>query len=258
MRLSPRLLSSAAAVAITCAVSAAAYFYKRRNTEINEVMVFCKLQFNPHNYFDKLVSFIEGAKHSVNVCMPGIHNPAIQARLVNLIKSKNIKVRIVIDRSGYNENSDFFIKELIEAGAEIKCKANEPVFRMKHKFCLVDDKILMTGTLNWGDDRSFDHWNYVYVTSKQKLVEPVKNEFYQLWNMSSDVLTIFDIYCDSDAETIEIRNPDEISDDSADIDGDDRHVTIDTMTDNNNLVTPIEKQMAQDQFNNFSINTPCQ
>lgn len=116
MTLNPRLLSSAAAVILTFAVSAAAYYYKRRNFEINEVMVFCKLQFNAYNYFDKLVSFIESAKKGVNVCMPGIHNPAIQARLVDLIKSKNIKIRIVIDRTGYNDSTEFFIKELIDAG----------------------------------------------------------------------------------------------------------------------------------------------
>ncbi|XP_034831307.1 mitochondrial cardiolipin hydrolase-like [Maniola hyperantus] len=254
MRLNPRLLSSAAAVAITCVVSAAAYYYKRRNTEINEVMVFCKLQFNPHNYFDKLISFIEGAKHSVHVCMPGIHNPAIQARLVNLILSKNIHVRIVVDRSGYNASTDFFIKELIEAGAEIKCKANEPINSMKHKFCLVDEKILMTGTLNWGDDRSFDHWNYVYITSKHQLVEPVKNEFNQIWNIASDVLTLFEIYCDSDAETVEILNPEDVSDDSTELGGDDRIETIDIAIDNN-VATPIEKQMAQDEFKSFSMNT---
>lgn len=116
MSLNPRLLSSAAAVILTCAVSAAAYYYKSRNCEINEVMVFCKLQFNAYNYFDKLVSFIESAKKGVNVCMPSIHNPAIQARLVDLIKSKNIKIRIVIDRTGYNDSTEFFIKELIDAG----------------------------------------------------------------------------------------------------------------------------------------------
>ncbi|XP_047027133.1 mitochondrial cardiolipin hydrolase-like [Helicoverpa zea] len=188
MILNPRILSSAAAVAITCAVSAAAYYYKSRNAEINEVMVFCKLQFNVYNYFDKLISYVEAAKKTVNVCMPSIHNPAIQARLVTLIKKKNIKVRIIIDRSGYNDSTDFFINELIEAGAEIKCKVNEPIYEMQHKFCLVDDKVLMTGTLDWGNDRSADDWNYVYITSKSQLVKPVKSEFYQMWGeFSSDI-----------------------------------------------------------------------
>ena len=116
MKLNTRILSSAAAVAITCAVSAAAYYYRSRNAEINEVMVFCKLQLNAYNYFDKLVSYIEAAKKTVNICMPSIHNPAIQGRLVNLIKKKNIKVRMIIDHTGYNESTDFFINELIEAG----------------------------------------------------------------------------------------------------------------------------------------------
>lgn len=116
MILNPRILSSAAAVAITCAVTAAAYYYKRRNAETNEVMVFCKLQLNAYNYFDKLISYVEAAKKTISVCMPSIHNPAIQGRLVNLIKTKNIKVRIIIDQTGYNDSTDFFIKELIEAG----------------------------------------------------------------------------------------------------------------------------------------------
>ncbi|KAJ8716288.1 hypothetical protein PYW08_013573 [Mythimna loreyi] len=188
MILNPRILSSAAVIAITCAVSAAAYYYRSRNADINEVMVFCKLQYNAFNCFDKLMSYVEAAKKTVNVCMPTIHNPAIQGRLVNLIKKKNIKIRMIIDQSGYNQSTDFFIRELIEAGAEVKCKAREPIYKMQHKFCLVDDKVLMTGTLDWGNDRSADNWNYVYITNKSQLVQPVKREFYQMWSeFSSDI-----------------------------------------------------------------------
>lgn len=116
MKLTPRIISSAAALAITCVISAAAYYYKSRSLEINEVMVFCKLHLNAYNYFDKLMSYIEAAKKSVNVCMPTIHNPAIQGRLVSLLKKRKIKIRIIIDRTGYNESTDFLIKELIDAG----------------------------------------------------------------------------------------------------------------------------------------------
>ncbi|KAF9411377.1 hypothetical protein HW555_009824 [Spodoptera exigua] len=209
MFLNTRILSSAAAIAITCAVSAAAYYYKSRNAvEINEVMVFCKLQLNAYNYFDKLISYVEAAKKSVNVCMPSIHNPAIQSRLVALIKKKNIKVRIIIDRTGYNDSTDFFINELIEAGAEIKCNLKEPIYKMQHKFCIVDDKLLMTGTLDWGNDLSADHWNYVYITSKPQLVEPVKNEFDQMWVKFSSDLSLVDKPSphDSDTEFVDATN----------------------------------------------------
>lgn len=115
MILSPRILSSVAAIAVTCAVSAAAFYYSRRK-EINEVMVFCKLQFNAYSCFDKLISYVEAAKKNVDVCMPSIHNPAIQGRLVKLIKEKNIKVRFIIDRNGYTNSTDFFLKELMDSG----------------------------------------------------------------------------------------------------------------------------------------------
>lgn len=116
MSLNSRIWSSAAVIALTCAASAAAYYYKSRNKELNEVMVFCKLQYNAYNCFDKLMSHIEAAKKSINVCMPGIHNPAIQARLVKLLKEKNIKIRIIVDRNRFNASTDFFVKELIYAG----------------------------------------------------------------------------------------------------------------------------------------------
>lgn len=102
-------------------------------------------------------------------------------------------------------------------GAEIKCRT-EP-YNMQHKFCLVDDKVLLTGTLNWGDDRSSDHWNYVYITSKPQLVQPVNNEFRQMWNTYVDLeeaqlqlLTPSEY--ESDEDTTEIKREDVTSDES--------------------------------------------
>lgn len=40
----------------------------------------------------------------------------------------------------------------------------------------------MTGTLDWGNDLSSDNWNYVLITSKPQLVQPIKNEFDYLWH----------------------------------------------------------------------------
>lgn len=116
MKFLPQILTSVATIAVTCVVTAAAVYYKNRKKEINEVMVFCKLQFNAYNCFDKFISYIESAQKSLSVCMPSIHNPAIQARLVKLIKEKNIKVRIIINLNGYRDSTEFFLKELIDAG----------------------------------------------------------------------------------------------------------------------------------------------
>lgn len=83
---------------------------------------------------------------------------------------------------------------------------------MQHKFCLVDDKVLMTGTLDWGNDRCADHWNYVYITNKAQLVQPVKREFYQMWSQFSSDLEIIKesascepASCESDTEIVDIK-----------------------------------------------------
>lgn len=116
MKFLPRILTSVATIAVACAVTAAAHYYKNRRKDINELMVFCKLQFNAYYCFDKLISYIESAQESLSVCMPSIHNPAIQARLVKLIKEKKIKVRIIINLNGFKDSTEFFLKELIDAG----------------------------------------------------------------------------------------------------------------------------------------------
>lgn len=118
MKFLPQILTSVTTIAVTCAVTvaAAALYYKNRRKDINELMVFCKLQFNAYYCFDKLISYVESAQKSVSVCMPSIHNPAIQARLVKLLKEKKIKVRIIINLNGYKDSTEFFLKELIDAG----------------------------------------------------------------------------------------------------------------------------------------------
>lgn len=116
MKFLPQILTSAATIAVTCAVTAFALYYKNRRKEINELMVFCKLQLNAYYCFDKLISYVESAQESLCVCMPSIHNPAIQARIVKLIKEKKIKVRIIINLSGYKDSTEFLLKELIDAG----------------------------------------------------------------------------------------------------------------------------------------------
>lgn len=89
---------------------------------------------------------------------------------------------------------------------------------MQHKFCLIDDEVLLTGTLNWGDDRSSDHWNYVYITSKPRLVHPVNNEFRQMWNAYADleeaILHLTPSENESDEDTTEIKRGDVTSDES--------------------------------------------
>lgn len=90
---------------------------------------------------------------------------------------------------------------------------------MQHKFCLVDDKVLLTGTLNWGDDRSSDHWNYVYITSKPQLVQPIRNQFYRMWNTyinleEAPLPPLMPSEYENDEDTTEIKGEDITSDES--------------------------------------------
>lgn len=89
----------------------------------------------------------------------------------------------------------------------------------------------MTGTLDWGNDRSADHWNYVYITSKSQLVEPVKNEFYQMWGeFSSDIgYNNQPLSYESDAASVNVKNS-EIIDVETRVDSEPQQAKRETLT----------------------------
>lgn len=77
---------------------------------------------------------------------------------------------------------------------------------MHHKFCLVDNTTLITGTLDWGNDMSCDQWNYVYITNKPQLVEPVTKAFFTMWHYEqNNLLEITD--SDTETKTCDSDNP---------------------------------------------------
>lgn len=54
---------------------------------------------------------------------------------------------------------------------------------MHHKFVVIDNNILITGSTNWTMAAFFGNFENLMVTNESGLVEPFINEFENIWTM---------------------------------------------------------------------------
>jgi cardiolipin hydrolase len=64
-------------------------------------------------------------------------------------------------------------------------------FLMHHKFVVIDNDILVSGSFNWTMTALSGNWENIIVTSEPKLVIPFSQHFSQLWKEFSEVDYIF-------------------------------------------------------------------
>lgn len=55
---------------------------------------------------------------------------------------------------------------------------------MHHKFAIVDNDILITGSTNWTMSAFFGNFDHIIVTNQHSLVKPFVDEFDRLWKTS--------------------------------------------------------------------------
>lgn len=52
---------------------------------------------------------------------------------------------------------------------------------MHHKFVIIDNKILISGSINWTKSAFFGNYENVLVTNETAIVTPFLNEFEKMW-----------------------------------------------------------------------------
>lgn len=60
---------------------------------------------------------------------------------------------------------------------------------MHHKFVIIDDKILISGSINWTKSAFFGNFENVLVTNETAIVKPFIDEFERIWAMFNTITT---------------------------------------------------------------------
>jgi phosphatidylserine/phosphatidylglycerophosphate/cardiolipin synthase-like enzyme len=134
--------------------------------------------FMPSNKgFKRLLSLLDQSRNSIKLCMFTVtHNDL--ARALRKAHQSGVHVKILTD----NEKSQDLGSDIEQLSAEgIEVRMDDSIAHMHNKFCIIDNKILVTGSFNWTRAAAEENQESFIVTDDTKLVAAHIEEFEKLW-----------------------------------------------------------------------------
>lgn len=128
--------------------------------------------------FGELVSFLNSAKSSLDICVFNITDNDIVKAILKA-KSRGVSVRIVSDdEQAKSQGSD--IMHLAQQGIPTKVD-NNPTALIHHKFALIDNNAVLTGSYNWTKSARLTNRENIVILHDQKIAGEFAREFARLW-----------------------------------------------------------------------------
>ncbi|XP_046994681.1 mitochondrial cardiolipin hydrolase isoform X1 [Schistocerca americana] len=125
----------------------------------------------------RLIKFLQSAKRTLDICIYMITIQDI-ADAVKTVHSRGVRVRVIAE-TGMADNKGSKIPYWRKVGIPVRMKKSP--YLMHHKFFIVDDELLATGSFNWTLQAISGNWDNVIVTSQTNIVQPFVSEFEKLW-----------------------------------------------------------------------------
>ncbi len=125
-----------------------------------------------------IVSVLRNASNSVKICVFTISENVISEEIIAAHK-RGVSVKIITDNDKLNDlGSD--IRWL--ANQNISVRIDNSSSHMHHKFCVVDKKVLLTGSYNWTKSAADRNQENLLVTEDVKMVSAYLSEYEKLWD----------------------------------------------------------------------------
>jgi len=138
-----------------------------------------KAYFSPGDAcLNAIISSINRAQRSISICVFTISDDRI-TRAILQAHRRGIKVKILTDNEKlHDKGSD--IRELVQAGVPVRIDNTSN--HMHHKFALLDNQTVLTGSYNWTRSAAqYNHENLI-ISDDKTLVQDFGREFDRLWN----------------------------------------------------------------------------
>jgi cardiolipin hydrolase len=140
--------------------------------------VIYKAYFSPGNdCLNAIISAIDHTKSSLKVCVFTISDDRITDALLQAHR-RGIKIKILTDNEKlFDFGSD--IKQLAFANVEIRTDNTKN--HMHHKFAIMDNQTILTGSYNWTRSAAMYNHENIIVSNSKELVQDFLVEFDKLW-----------------------------------------------------------------------------
>lgn len=129
------------------------------------------------NIREVVISSLNTASHDLKICMYTISDNPIAEAIFDCF-SRGVNVRIITDDGKILDKGSDIIS-LDERGLDIRIDSDRSL--MHHKFLIVDNVKLLTGSYNWTRTGSDINNENILVTTNKKITKAYKKEFKRLW-----------------------------------------------------------------------------
>ena len=127
-----------------------------------------EVHFCPQDDCEKeLVNLLDSAKESINCALFEIRLESVKKKLLE--KSQKIIVKVITDNLNLEDFNQSFVK-------------TDTWGLMHHKFCVVDNVKLSTGSMNPTDNGAYKNDNHLLIINSKIISQNYQDEFEEMWN----------------------------------------------------------------------------
>lgn len=135
-----------------------------------------------------LLSNVQKTTNNIKIAVAWFTNSKLFESLLPLLNSEiSIEIILADDAINFsNKNIDF--QYLIDKGIEIRISRFPNL--MHHKFCIIDDRLLISGSYNWTRSAEINNHENVIISNDISLVKLFANQFVELKKNSERLVSI--------------------------------------------------------------------
>jgi phosphatidylserine/phosphatidylglycerophosphate/cardiolipin synthase-like enzyme len=182
--------------------------------------VYFSLYDNPQK---AIIKNINQAETYINIAMYTFTDKEIALSLANAQKI-GVKVRVYLDRSQI-ESTYSISRFLVQKGIKVRISSNNYI--MHHKFAIIDNRLLLTGSYNWTLSANNRNDENLMAIDDPEIIKIFQNQFVNLWThkyspertrqlfnkAKVNILTVFPAPAQSETKIININSasPEELT-----------------------------------------------
>ena len=126
---------------------------------------------------ERVLSLINGAQHTIDICISTLNDEVLSNAILEAYE-RHLDVRIIVD-DNFTPESEHFYNLLRGKGLHVA--KNTRAFNRRHRFALLDDKHLITGSFNDIKSSTQGCLENICVLSEPPVVAKFSLKFKKLW-----------------------------------------------------------------------------
>jgi len=135
------------------------------------------------NIHIELIRLIESAKSDLKICVAWFTDFEIYKKVIER-KREGVNVEIIIANHEFNRKSRVDFKELLNLKGKVgyigKLEGGAKDKFMHHKFCIIDNETVVTGSYNWSFKARRNDENILVITNEAQLVKQFSQKFCEI------------------------------------------------------------------------------